>query len=40
MNVKRTTTIVVVGAALVAWLAGAATSNHAIPPAPIVQQTR
>jgi hypothetical protein len=38
MNVKRTT-IVVVGAALVAWLAGAATSNHTIPPAPIVQQT-
>ena len=31
MNVKRTTTIVVVGAALVAWLAGAATSNHTIP---------
>jgi len=38
MNVKRTT-IVVVGAALVAWLAGAATSNHTIPPAPVVQQT-
>jgi hypothetical protein len=38
MNVKRTT-IVVVGAALVAWLAGAATSNHTIPPAPIVQQS-
>ena len=39
MNAKRTTTIVVVGAALVAWLAGAATSNHAIPPAPIVERT-
>lgn len=39
MNLKRTTTIVVVGAALLAWLAGAATSNHAIPPAPAVQPT-
>ena len=39
MNVKRTTTIVVVGAALVAWLAGAATSNHPIPPAAVVQPT-
>jgi hypothetical protein len=38
MNVKRTTTIVVVGA-LIAWLAGAATSNHTIPPVAIVQQT-
>jgi hypothetical protein len=38
MNVKRTT-IVVVGAALIAWLAGAATSNHTIPPAAVVQQT-
>jgi hypothetical protein len=28
---KRTVTIVVGGVALVAWLAGAATSNHAIP---------
>ena len=36
MNLKRTTTIVVVGAALVAWLAGAATSNHVIPAAPVV----
>jgi hypothetical protein len=35
MNLKRTTTIVVVGAAIGAWLAGAATSNHPIPPAPI-----
>ena len=39
MDFKRTTTIVVVGAALIAWFAGAATSNHAIPAAPIVQQT-
>ncbi len=30
MNLKRTATIVVGGAALAAWLAGAATSNHAI----------
>jgi hypothetical protein len=29
---KRTVTIVFGGAALVAWLAGAATSNHTIPP--------
>ena len=29
---KRTATIVVGGAALLAWLAGAATSNHTIPP--------
>jgi hypothetical protein len=39
MNVKRTTTIAVVGAALVAWLAGAATSNHTILPAAVVHQT-
>src|SRR5882762_5642511 len=39
MTVKRTTTIVAAGAALIAWLAGAATSNHTIPPAAIVQQT-
>src|SRR5260221_6055361 len=39
MTVKRTTTIVVVGAALIAWLAGAATSNHTIPPASLLQQT-
>jgi hypothetical protein len=32
MHMKRTATIVVVGAALLAWLAGAATSNHTIPP--------
>jgi hypothetical protein len=36
MNRNRTATIVV-GAALLAWLAGAATSNHAIPPAPVVE---
>ena len=39
MNLKRTTTIAVVGAALVAWLAGAATSNHAISPPWVVRQT-
>jgi hypothetical protein len=32
MHMKRTATIAVVGAALLAWLAGAATSNHTIPP--------
>jgi hypothetical protein len=32
MNLKRTATIVVGGAALGAWLAGAATSNHSILP--------
>jgi hypothetical protein len=31
MNLKRTATIVVGGAAIGAWLAGAATSNHGIP---------
>jgi len=35
MNLKRTTTIVVVGAAIGAWLAGAATTNRPILPAPI-----
>jgi hypothetical protein len=41
IKMKRTATIVVGGAALLAWLAGAATSNHTIPsvvvsqPAPI-----
>jgi len=35
MNLKRTATIAVVGAALAAWLASAATSNRGIPP-PIV----
>ena len=33
MNMKRTVTIALGGAALLAWLAGAATSNHSIPPA-------
>jgi hypothetical protein len=36
MNLKRTATIVVVGGALLAWLAGAATSNRPIEPLPIV----
>jgi hypothetical protein len=35
MNLKRTTTIVLVAAAIGAWLAGAATTNHPIPAAPI-----
>jgi hypothetical protein len=35
MNVKRTATIIVVGAVLVAWLAGAATPKRDMPP-PIV----
>src|SRR5262245_26819351 len=35
MNVKRTAMILVGGAALAAWLAGAATSNHVVRP-PIV----
>jgi hypothetical protein len=35
MNFKRTATIVIAGAALLAWLAGAATPKRAIPP-PIV----
>jgi len=39
MNLKRTTTIGVVGAALIAWLAGAATSNRPIPTVPVIQQT-
>ena len=34
MNLKRAATIVVVGGALLAWLAGAATSNRALEPAP------
>jgi hypothetical protein len=38
MNLKRTATIVVGGAALAAWLAGAATSSRAVP-SPIVFQT-
>jgi hypothetical protein len=36
MNPKRTATIVVVGGALLAWLAGAATSNRVIEPAPVI----
>src|SRR5712692_3626714 len=32
MNLKRTATIAVVGGALAAWLAGAATSNRSIAP--------
>jgi len=35
MHVKRTATIVLVGGALAAWFAGAATSNRALPP-PII----
>ena len=35
MNFKRTATVVVVAAVLIAWLAGAATPKHPIPP-PIV----
>src|SRR5689334_9514054 len=37
MHVKRTATIVVIGGALAAWFAGAATSNRAVPD-PIVPQ--
>jgi len=37
MNPKRTATIVVVGGALLAWLAGAATSNRPIDPVPVVK---
>jgi hypothetical protein len=36
MNLKRTATIAVVGGALAAWLAGAATSNRSIAPPIIV----
>ena len=39
MTLKRTTMIIGGGAALIAWLAGAATSNHTIPPVSLVQQT-
>src|SRR6185295_14141878 len=39
IHMKRTATIAVVGGALLAWLAGAATSNRAIAPPPIVQRT-
>ncbi|HWW82105.1 MAG TPA: hypothetical protein VNZ26_00805 [Vicinamibacterales bacterium] len=36
MNVKRTVTIALVGGALAAWLAGAATSNRDLTPPPTV----
>ena len=39
MNRNRTA-MIVAGAALLAWLAGAATSNHAIRPAPVVEPRR
>jgi hypothetical protein len=39
IHMKRTATIVVVGGALLAWLAGAATSNRTIAPPPVVQRT-
>jgi hypothetical protein len=39
MNLKRTTPIAVLGAALIAWLAGAATSNRPIPPVSVFHQT-
>jgi hypothetical protein len=39
IHMKRTATIVLGGGALLAWLAGAATSNRAIAPPPIVQRT-
>src|SRR5947207_1896625 len=37
MNLKRTVTIVAIGGALLAWLAGAATSNREIAPPPITR---
>ena len=37
MNLKRTAAIVAIGGALLAWLAGAATSNRAIAPVPITK---
>ena len=36
MNAKRTLTLVVIGAAVIAWFAGAATSNRDLPPPTIV----
>jgi hypothetical protein len=39
IHMKRTATIVVVGGALLAWLAGAATSNRTISPPSVVQRT-
>lgn len=38
MSFKRTATIVVVGGALAAWLANAATSNREIAPAPVARK--
>jgi hypothetical protein len=38
MHMKRTATIAVVGGALLAWLAGAATSNHPIAPVSVIQR--
>jgi len=38
MNSKRTLTLVVIGAALIAWLAGAATSNRELPPPTIASR--
>jgi hypothetical protein len=37
MNVKRTVTIALVGGALAAWLAGAATSNRDLNPPPAIE---
>jgi hypothetical protein len=39
MNLKRTAPIALACAALIAWLAGAATSNHAIPPVAVIERT-
>ena len=39
MNIKRTATMVGVGAAVAAWLAGAATSNQPMSPLTTVRQT-
>jgi hypothetical protein len=39
MNLKRTTTIAVGCGALIAWLAGAATSNHAIQSVTVIEPT-
>jgi hypothetical protein len=39
MNAKRTLTLVVIGAALIAWLAGAATSNRESAPPPTIART-
>jgi hypothetical protein len=39
IHMKRTATIVVVGAALLAWLAGAATSTRPVTAPPIVERT-